>query len=83
MKTIVPITLVQRDAQQFDVFVGRDPATAARLGEILREVDGFFVFYPTQNGGAWTAHILAQLASKLDELNEPWLKQIDQDFSTP
>jgi hypothetical protein len=40
-----------------------------RLGELLWEVDGQFVFYPVRNGGAWTAHVLREIADKLERLN--------------
>lgn len=50
------------------------------IGELLREVDGFFVYYPIQNGGCWESHVMRPIADKMDELNKPWQDQIDKDL---
>jgi hypothetical protein len=40
------------------------------LGDICREVDGDWVFYPDlKNGGCWTEHLLTAIAEKLAFLN--------------
>ena len=51
------------------------------IGDLLVEVDGFFVYYPIQNGGAWESHVMRAIADKLDELNKPWQQQIDKHFN--
>lgn len=50
------------------------------LGQFLREVDGFFVFYPNLNGGFWEAWVLNGIAAKLDELNKPWEETIEREL---
>jgi hypothetical protein len=43
---------------------------SVKLGEILREVDGWrWVFYPEPGGGFWSADSLRSIVTKLDELN--------------
>ena len=52
------------------------------LGELYKEVDGFYYFDPNWNegGGCIAAHFLLALADKLDELNKPWSKFIDENL---
>ena len=64
------------DEHAFDAFA----ENGVKIGQILREVDGFFVFYPEQHGGFWPAHMLREVSNKLYELNEPWEKQINDYF---
>ena len=48
-----------------------------KIGELLKEVDGYFVFYLTRyNGGAFASHILMAIAEELDEVNRPWVDQV-------
>jgi phage pi2 protein 07 len=51
-----------------------------KIGELLREIDGFFVFYPDDNGAAFTSHFMKVMAAKLDELNQEWSKTIDKEL---
>lgn len=51
------------------------------LGHAYQEVDGFYVFvFPDGRNGAFEAHVLRSIADQLDKMNEPWQKQIDEDF---
>jgi hypothetical protein len=43
-----------------------------KLGEILCEVDGYYVFYPELNGGYWSEHILRAIADLLGTMNAEW-----------
>lgn len=52
-----------------------------KLGQLLMEVDGFYVFYPDLNGGFWQEHVLKQLADKLKSLNEKWNAEINEYFN--
>lgn len=54
---------------------------SVKLGEILREVDGWWVFYPEPGGGFWSADILRSIVTKLDELNAPWERELNAYFS--
>jgi hypothetical protein len=42
------------------------------LGHLLKEVDGYFVFYPELRGGFWESLIMRILADKMDDLNRDW-----------
>ena len=53
------------------------------VGQFLMDVDGFFYYFPIENGGAWTAWIMRAIANKLDEINAPWQKVIDAEFRNP
>lgn len=51
------------------------------LGEIYKEVDGFYVFQPTLNGGGfWEEWVLKGIASILEERNAAWKEEIDNYF---
>lgn len=53
----------------------------ARLGDdIIRADDGFYVLWPITQKGYFTPHILRQIADLLDEMNEPWRKDIEEYF---
>ena len=49
------------------------------LGEIFAKEDGFYDFWPDIKGGYWPAWLMRIIADKLDEMNAPWQKQIDED----
>ncbi len=51
------------------------------LGVFLRDVDGYFYYWPEKLSGAWEAHILRAIADKLDEINKPWDEQIRNDIT--
>jgi len=50
-----------------------------KLGEMLVNDDGFYVYFPELNGGYWDAHMLSLIAQTLDKLNEPWAKRLAQE----
>ena len=52
----------------------------SEIGEIVREIDGFFVFYPDDSGAAFTSHFMKAVAIKLDKLNKEWSKTIDKEL---
>ena len=72
------ITLVEINPSLFRVNFARN---GVKLGEIYKEVDGFFGF-TTNSGGFWAAHILRAIADQLDVMNEPWVKEIEKGVST-
>ncbi len=54
----------------------------AYLGDAERDVDGMYYLWmlPPEHG-SHTSHSLRWLADKLDELNEPYQKELDAYFS--
>lgn len=49
--------------------------------DILAGDDGFFIFWPTTNKGAYSAHHLREIADLLDEKNAPWEQQINAELA--
>lgn len=49
--------------------------------ETLILEDGFYYFDPQPNLGVFSAHHLREIANKLDEMNEPWEKEIANYFA--
>jgi hypothetical protein len=47
------------------------------LGQLQPSDDGFYVLWPDLKGGYWAGYVLREIANKLDELNAPWEKMID------
>lgn len=51
------------------------------IGKFVQDVDGFFYFSQEErDGGLWSDYILLEVGSKLKQINEPWLKQIEKYF---
>jgi hypothetical protein len=48
--------------------------------EIIAGNDGFYVYWPTKQIGAFDSRLLRQVADFLDWLNEPWQQQIEEYF---
>lgn len=42
--------------------------------------DGYYIYWPTGNGGAYDANCLRIIADELDRLNEPWDAEIKAYF---
>ena len=51
-----------------------------KLGEAVKDVDGFFYFWFEKDNGSWPSCILRAIADKLDALNAPWEKTINEEF---
>ena len=49
------------------------------IGELIMDVDGYFYFWPA-NDGCWPAHIMHSIANKLDDINKPWNDEITEYF---
>jgi hypothetical protein len=45
--------------------------------------DGYYMYWPTTNLGAYTAHNLRIIADELDRKNKPWDDQVQAYFSEP
>lgn len=52
-------------------------------GNLLRDEDGYFYYWPTQcDGKCWDSLTLKIISKKLDELNKDWDREVDQFFSS-
>lgn len=47
--------------------------------ELIVLEDGFYYYWP-ESVGAFSSHILREIADELDRLNAPWQEQIDKYF---
>lgn len=52
------------------------------LGDFLRDVDGYFYWWPIDRAGCWPAFMLRDLANRLDALNADWDTELDAFFTT-
>ena len=51
------------------------------MGELCKEVDGYYVWYPdVYRGGYWSEWLLRAIADKLRELNKEWHEQVCRDM---
>ncbi len=50
------------------------------LGDVYKEVDGFYVFVPYVSGGFWESWVLREIADKLDSMNREWWEKIEEDL---
>ena len=50
------------------------------IGVFYKEVDGFYYYEPTTNGGAYSEELLGALLFELQKLNAKWKKEINQYF---
>ena len=52
------------------------------FGEVLRETDGFYVWWPPkENTGYFSQQLLLSIVVALEQLNAPWTKELDVIFS--
>ena len=51
------------------------------LGDIYKEVDGFYAFEPHRVGqGCWTSEVLREIADKLQALNASWAEILNEEL---
>ena len=50
------------------------------LGLIFAKEDGFYDFWPDLKDGCWSAYVLREIADKLDEINAPYEKELNEYF---
>ena len=51
------------------------------LGQLEPLEDGYYYYWPNEDlQGCWDSHTLRAIADKLNELNEPWDRQINDYF---
>ena len=49
------------------------------LGDFIYSEDGYLHFWPDKTRtGAWSSHVLKEIAEKLDELNKWWDDQVQE-----
>lgn len=49
------------------------------LGDLIPGDDGYFCWWPSpecEKPGCWPEYVLRSIADKLEELNEPWDKEV-------
>jgi hypothetical protein len=46
------------------------------LGDLDCDLDGYYNFFPENRSGYWPAHVLRELADKLDALNKEWDQKV-------
>lgn len=51
-----------------------------KLGEFYKEIDGFYVFWPTERAGFYSEEYLGALLFELQQLNAPWKENIRKYF---
>ena len=69
------VKIVTKDNREFVEF-----ENGVILGQIYREVDGYYVFVPNLLDGFWEAYVLRAIANLLDKKNEKWDKQVKKDL---
>lgn len=57
--------------------------TGAPLGDFIKADDGYYVWYPVDNGGCFSQQVLAAILSSLTELNREWDERIRRELSNP
>lgn len=78
MKYIILRQVKKRGYDYYKVFY----KNGVYLGDIISKEDGFYDFWPDYSKrGCWSAYVLRELADKLDEMNAPWEKDIEEYFS--
>jgi len=51
------------------------------VGDIQMDVDGYYYYWPIMKPGFWASHFMRAVADKLDELNAPYDKELEEYFS--
>ncbi len=51
------------------------------IGEFIMDVDGHFYFWSENNLGAWSSHLLRDIADKLDEINQLWDEHVEKELN--
>lgn len=51
------------------------------IGAFLMDVDGYYYFWPNNDGGYWGSYELRIIADALDLINKPWDDQVKKDLS--
>jgi hypothetical protein len=49
------------------------------IGDFIRDVDGYF-YYWANDYGCWSSNTLRVIAEKLEEINEPYEKEVEEYF---
>lgn len=52
-----------------------------KMGEAIMDVDGFYKFFPEDQGGYWDEASLYYVYDKLKTLNKAWSDHLDGAFS--
>jgi len=71
-----PVVTFSRKDPESDLFFVHY-MSCTKLGEIAKEIDGFYYFYPEPNSGNFPSSMLRPIADELDRLNKPWAEQVN------
>lgn len=64
---------------KYEVYVNNN---SIYIGDAIMCEDGYFNFFPDlSNGGYWPSHLLRFIADKIDEINAPWDKTVNDYFN--
>jgi len=69
------LTLQRSGDERFELFY-----RTQHIGYIYKEIDGFYVFQAKTNTGYWNEYSLRRIADKLESMNEPWNKYIEENL---
>jgi len=69
------LTLQRSGDERFELFYRKQ-----HIGYVYKEIDGFYVFQAKTNTGYWNEYSLRQIADKLETMNEPWNKYIEENL---
>ena len=50
------------------------------IGDIAKDVDGYYYWWPLTRTGAWQAYALREIADLLDEMNADWDAEVQAYF---
>ena len=70
-----PVVTFSRNDPQSDLFYAH--YMNIKLGDVAKEIDGFYYFFPEPNSGNFPSYMLRAIADELDRLNKPWTDQVD------
>lgn len=59
--------------------LGDGSKSAILIGTFERDVDGYYYFWEKEDmQGAWSAWLLGALAAALEEVNQPWDREVEE-----
>ena len=70
------LNYVTKNENQIAVMYG----TNSYIGDLYREVDGYWVFAPETKGGYWSQEVMLALGNKLADMNKAWDTKIQREL---
>jgi hypothetical protein len=72
---------IKADLERRVIYADLDNGTQVDLAEIVALEDGFWVVWEWLGRGAMEAWVIRSVADRLDEINFPWARQIEDYFN--